>query len=108
MNIWVPEYYTHFHCIASACRHTCCAGWEIDVDEETLQVYQQMPGALGDKLRRSISMEETPHFVLDQRERCPFLCENGLCEVIIEKGEDALCQICRDHPRFRNFWTGRV
>ena len=108
MNIWVPDYYRDFHCIASRCRHTCCAGWEIDIDEEALQRYLSEQGLLGEKLRASIETEGTPRFRLDERERCPFLTEENLCELILERGEEALCQICRDHPRFRNFWTGRI
>ena len=32
--------------------------------------------------------------------RCGFLREDGLCELILRIGEDALCDICREHPRF--------
>ena len=28
-----------FQCIAGACPDTCCAGWEIDVDEDALAAY---------------------------------------------------------------------
>ena len=31
-----PNYYMNFKCIADKCRHTCCAGWEIEIDDETL------------------------------------------------------------------------
>ena len=30
-----PDFYDDFHCLASACRHSCCVGWEIDVDAES-------------------------------------------------------------------------
>lgn len=108
MNVYVPEYYPAFHCIASACRHTCCAGWEIDIDPETLAYYQSLPGEFGDRVRRSISLEDPPHFMLSQGERCPLLNRDNLCELILREGEGALCQICRDHPRFRNFFSSRV
>ena len=49
-----PDFYDDFHCLASSCRHSCCVGWEIDVDEDTLQYYQRIPGELGDELRRQI------------------------------------------------------
>ena len=109
MNIWVPDYYKDFHCIASRCCHTCCAGWEIDIDEESLERYRTLPGVMGERVRESISMEgETPHFILTQDERCPLLNENGLCDLFTVCGEESLCQICTDHPRFRNFFTERV
>lgn len=100
--IIAPDYYKEFHCLAGECRHSCCEGWEIDIDEETLNKYEKMPG-----IAEHISREGVPHFIL-KGSRCPFLKEDNLCELICSYGEDILCQICRDHPRFRNFWTGRV
>ncbi len=108
MNVYVPEYYPSFRCAASACGHTCCAGWEIDIDEESLARYDRLPGAFGERLRRGISREGTPHFVLTEDGRCPLLNGDNLCRLILREGEGALCQICRDHPRFRNYFSDRV
>jgi lysine-N-methylase len=47
-------------------------------------------------------------FRLTEDERCPFLQEDGLCRLICECGEESLCQICADHPRFRNFFSDRT
>ena len=52
-----PDFYDDFHCLADACRHSCCIGWEIDVDEESLDLYRRVPGDFGARLRRSISTE---------------------------------------------------
>ena len=101
-----PDYYPAFRCIAGACRHSCCIGWEIDIDEESLARYQAMHDPLGERLRNHISADDPPHFVLGERERCPFLNERNLCDLILEGGEGLLCQICDDHPRFRNFLPG--
>lgn len=104
-----PDYYKDFHCIAGACRHSCCIGWEIDVDESSLARFLAEEGPLGDKLRANIAQEDgCAHFILGEEERCPFLQADGLCEIILQRGEGALCQICADHPRFRNFFTGRT
>ena len=108
MNVYVPEYYPQFHCIASKCRNTCCAGWEIDIDPESLSRYQRLTGAFGARVRQGISLEGTAHFILTEHERCPLLNKDGLCDLILHEGEGALCQICRDHPRFRNYFSGRV
>ena len=108
MNVYVPEYYSRFRCIASKCRNTCCAGWEIDIDPESLSRYQRMMGEFGSRVKRSISLDGTPHFILSDHERCPLLNQNDLCDLILNEGEDALCQICRDHPRFRNYFSSRV
>lgn len=103
----VPDYYADFACIAGACRHTCCVGWEIDIDPDSLRRYRAMPGEMGERLRSYIDIEETPHFRLTADERCPLLNTNGLCDLITAAGQDALCQICADHPRFRNILSDR-
>ena len=97
-----PDYYDSFKCSAKKCKHNCCIGWEIDIDDETLEKYQKQTGALGKKLKANISKDPCAHFILGKNERCPFLNEENLCELIIEGGEGLLCQICDDHPRFYN------
>lgn len=103
-----PDYYPQFKCIAAECRHTCCAGWEIDIDEESLERFRKTEGAMGERLRAAISQGEEPHFILAEEERCPFLNEKNLCDLILYGGEDFLCQICTDHPRFRSFLPSRT
>ncbi len=108
-QVFVPNYYQSFHCIASACKHSCCVGWEIDVDAQTLACYDTVTGEMGKRLRESIDREaDPPCFKLTPAERCPFLNENGLCDLITELGEESLCHICDDHPRFRNVLPDRV
>ncbi len=108
MKLIAPDYYTQFKCIAGACKHSCCIGWEIDIDEETHTFYGNIEGEFGQRLSENISKGNAPCFILDENERCPFLNRQGLCDIIIELGEDALCQICSDHPRFRNFYNDRI
>ena len=103
-----PDFYDDFHCLAAACRHSCCVGWEIDVDEDSLEYYQSIPGELGEELRRQIALEPSPHFRLSPDERCPFLRPDGLCRLIVQLGEDSLCDICALHPRFFNDYPGRT
>ena len=98
-----PNYYRKFKCIADKCRHNCCIGWEIDIDENTMDLYNSLEGKFAEKIRSNID-GEIPHFVLGEGERCPFLNNNGLCDIISELGEDAICDICFLHPRFRNFY----
>ena len=96
-----PDFHDRFVCRAADCRHSCCRGWEIDVDEASAAYYGSMPGELGEKLRRSLRRDkEGAHFALTEDERCPFLQADGLCELICVSGEDALCDICALHPRF--------
>ena len=99
-----PSYYKNFRCIAGDCRHSCCIGWEIDIDADTMEIYRNFP----DIVQRIDTSAEPAHFRLTEDERCPFLNGCGLCEIILNHGEDHLCQICDDHPRFRNFFGNRT
>ena len=99
-----PNYYSKFRCIAEKCKHNCCIGWEIDVDDTSLSFYNSLNTPLGDRIRENIQGDE-PHFVLAENERCPFLNVNNLCDIITECGEDAVCEICRLHPRFLSFYS---
>ena len=103
MRLYAPCYYKHFKCIADRCEHSCCIGWEIDIDKDTLKKYKGMKDGYGTAIADSISMKGSPHFVLDECERCPHLDEQGLCRIIKNVGEDHLCDICREHPRFYNY-----
>ena len=103
-----PDYYDDFACIAGACRHNCCIGWEIDIDDDSLAQYANVTGALKEKLQKHVALEPCAHFVLSEEERCPFLNGDNLCELILQGGEGMLCQICRDHPRFYNEVDGVV
>ena len=100
----IPEYYKKFKCIADKCRHNCCIGWEIDIDEETAKKYSSLNTPLGDRIRNNTE-GNPPHFLLKEKDRCPFLNENNLCDIITELGEEGLCDICSLHPRFRNFYS---
>ena len=104
MNV-VPNYYHKFNCIADRCHHNCCIGWEIDIDDATMDYYGRISTDFGKKLLENIEYTDgVPHFLLRKKERCAFLLDSGLCEIISVLGEDALCDICTDHPRFRNFY----
>lgn len=101
MLLRVPDYFEQFHCLAGACPHTCCAKWEVVIDEETTLRYFDVPGPLGDKLRTVLQYDADGDacFPLDGG-RCPFLDGEGLCEIHRTLGQDATSITCREHPRF--------
>ena len=64
---------------------------------------------MGARLAGSIASDgDAPHFILGEHERCPFLNERNLCDLILYGGEGMLCQICTDHPRYRSFFSERT
>lgn len=103
MKIVVPDYYKDFKCIADKCKHTCCKGWEVEIDDESMERFKKFPD-----ITAKIETTDDNHFRLLDGEVCPFLKESGLCEMILKYGEDMLCQTCTDHPRFRNYWSDRI
>ncbi len=51
MKIVTPHYYKEFKCIAGACTDTCCAGWDVDVDDESYRYYKTVDGNFGKRLK---------------------------------------------------------
>ena len=78
MKYHKPSFFDQFKCIGSACTDTCCAGWEIEVDETTAEGYLAEKGAFGDRLRREIGSEPGEYFFKLQDNRCPFLNKENL------------------------------
>lgn len=101
MKLLAPPYYQKFHCVAEACRHNCCIGWEIDIDDKTLAAYEALGGEVGAQICQGIEKGEAGAcFRLQPNGRCAHLSEQGLCRIITALGEGYLCDICREHPRF--------
>lgn len=89
-----------FQCIAGACPDTCCAGWEVDLDDDTVRRYRSIPGPLGEEIRSAICQEDEYTFFRLKDGQCPFLNKEKLCRLILGLGEDVLSVTCREHPRF--------
>lgn len=106
MKLRKPSYYDRFHCIGSACSDTCCANWEIEVDEESAGRYAALTGVIGERMKHNLVIEENEaYFAMNETRRCPFLNRENLCDLILECGEEILCDICREHPRHYE-WFG--
>lgn len=93
-----PDYFNEFKCIADKCKDTCCAGWQIVIDEDSLEKYKKIKGDYIWKVMANVDWEEGC-FRQDKEKRCAFLNENNLCNLYINVGEDSLCKTCRDYPR---------
>ena len=93
-----PDYYDEFKCIADKCEDTCCAGWQIVIDEDTIENYMNYKGEYSSDLHKGIDYTEGV-FKQDKCGRCSFLDENKLCNIHKNMGEDALCDTCKRYPR---------
>lgn len=104
MEYTIPHYFDRFRCVAAECENTCCAGWAIMIDEESLEKYKNMEGAFGNRLRNSIDWENGSFCQYEKR--CAFLNEDNLCDLHMEAGEHMLCKTCRDYPRHMEEYEG--
>ncbi len=97
MLVVYPDYYKQFSCIAGDCEDTCCAGWEIVIDQKSMHRYRQSE-VLKRRLLRDINWRKGT-FRQCRDGRCAFLREDGLCDLYRGLGADALCKTCRSYPR---------
>ena len=104
MEYRFPYYFEDFCCTAAECEDTCCAGWAIMIDDESLKKYEKMDGAFGNRLRNSIDWKEGSF--LQYNKRCAFLNEDNLCDIHIEAGEGMLCDTCKNYPRHMEEYEG--
>jgi len=107
MREYILSYYPQFKCVAGRCKHTCCAGWEMNIDKDSLCAYKNDCSSFKSALQKGINFKKSK-FKSDKQKRCAFLNDSGLCEIIINLGEQSLCQVCKDHPRFRSFYSDRI
>lgn len=106
MRIRVPDYYKNFNCISSSCTDTCCAGWEVVIDDSAYHYYQSVTGKFGERLMSSIKSSEQENCFHLLNGNCAFLNENKLCDIYAELGKDKLCNTCKTYPRFSEEFGG--
>ena len=101
MLITKPNRDGAFRCLASSCPDTCCAGWEIVVDDESADRFRAMEDAMGKRLQQSLlTVDGETQLKRHPDGRCVLLNERNLCDLYALYGEGALCRTCRLHPRF--------
>ncbi len=104
MIVVTPKYYKDFKCIAGDCPDSCCQGWEVDADVESLEYYKTLPDSLEIKQRINSVLDkdefENTIFRLAPKKRCPFLNEENLCDMHIAIGGEHTPITCRNFPRF--------
>lgn len=93
-----PDYYHKFSCVANQCEATCCAGWQIVVDEESLKKYAKVNNEFADRIRKGVDFEEGVFFQ-QEKKRCAFLNDKNLCDMYTALGEESLCETCTRYPR---------
>ncbi|MEH7381338.1 flagellin lysine-N-methylase [Bacillus sp. JJ1533] len=109
VEMLIPEYVKGFSCIGSACEDTCCAGWRVNIDEETYKKYKKVKQVdIKSRLEKNISRNRsnpTKNNIAKMKMikgKCSFLSEEGWCDIQTKLGEDYLCNTCAVYPRINN------
>ena len=100
-----PDYYEKFQCTADKCKDTCCAGWQIVIDEESLEKYKKIKNDYIWKVMACVDWESGT-FRQDNTKRCAFLNAKNLCDLYTNVGEHSLCKTCREYPRHTEEFEG--
>jgi lysine-N-methylase len=113
VNVFLPKYMVEFKCISSSCIDTCCAGWDINIDEDTYNKYNNSTGEFKELLEGKYIENKDGHevfnhgfMVLKDENRCPFLNSSMLCDIHGGFGEENLCITCKSYPRVFNIVDG--
>lgn len=109
VNSFLPKYMVDFKCINSKCSDTCCAGWDINIDEASYDKYVSSAWRLKELVTGKFFENKEEHdsfncgfMILKDESRCPFLNSNMLCDIHGETGEENLCITCKSYPRVFN------
>ncbi len=105
----MPKYMVDFKCVGPNCPDTCCAGWDINIDECTFNKYENSNDELKDLVQNKYikNIKDNDYFnygfmIIKNTNKCPFLNDNMLCDIHGNCGEENLSITCRRYPRVFN------
>ncbi|MGG7144897.1 flagellin lysine-N-methylase [Clostridium nigeriense] len=104
-NILKIKGYDKFKCIADKCKFTCCKGWDINVDTNTYNKWREKDNLnyLLDNVRFIKSHRENTYLIKKEtKAKCPLLNNEGLCNIVIDHGDEYLSLTCKNFPRIEN------
>ncbi len=99
-----PKYVGDFQCDGSKCNAKCCGNkWRIEIDVDTYKNYQRIKNPVMRKKILSSIKPSTNRIGFEinfgKGTSCPLLCEDNLCYVQLNLGEEALSNTCKGYPR---------
>lgn len=102
-----PEYMKNFHCTSLDCKDDCCYGWKVTIDKDTYKKYKKVQKtALRNELSKYVLINKDrkaansyAYISIDADKRCPFQCEDKLCKIHSNLGEEYLSLTCKNYPR---------
>ncbi|MDI9218420.1 flagellin lysine-N-methylase [Clostridium tertium] len=104
-NILKIKGYEKFKCTADKCKFTCCKGWDINVDTNTYNKWREKDDLnyLLDNVKLIKSNGENSYLIKKETKgACPLLSNEGLCNIVINHGDENLSLTCKNFPRIEN------
>lgn len=92
------DYFDKFICASSKCEDTCCQGWQIMIDDNSLERFKKYDGVMKEELHKAVNWRDKM-MNYDSSGKCPLLNADGLCRLVIEEGEEFISEICHIYPR---------
>ena len=110
MKYLYMDIYEKFKCIGGSCPNSCCVGWSIPLNRETIEQYKKMQSSYSDKVLENIECAgENYRIKMGETERCPFLNEQNLCDIYIHISPEAMFPVCQTYPRkIKNYYDTTI
>ena len=101
IKIFKTNDYDKFKCIADKCKFTCCAGWDISVDNDTYEKWRDINNSERNLLDTVKDGSLKGEYIInkDINSPCPHLDDKGLCSIVNYYGDDYLSLTCKKFPR---------
>lgn len=98
-EVYIPDLYEKFHCLATKCPTSCCKGWVLPVDDEVNERYNQLKGVYGRHVRFHVHKYKGIRVLRRQFGRCPFLNSDKMCQFQANGQPELMPLVCRTYPR---------
>ena len=104
MKYVFTDFFDEFECVGGICPDTCCAGWNVSIDNATMQKYCGLDETQKNWICsciKEVVVEDKPQNMIKMKEdgRCPFLNDRNLCDIYLQVSPDALSHVCQTYPR---------
>lgn len=65
VNMFIPRYMVGFKCVSSKCIDTCCVGWDINIDENTYNRYENSESKLNKLVNGKYKVNNYEHDIFN-------------------------------------------
>ncbi len=94
------DVFESFRCVTGHCLYSCCANWQIIVDDNCLQELKDNPSRLAKKTLKNMEQSQaSTFFKLGLTNRCRLLQRDMLCSIQCSLPAECIPLICKKFPR---------